>query len=667
MRTPSLEIGSGSARGLIHAALIAFAPLAIAAALTGVVALADGTSFAHVNLLPSRAIPAWRFGLALVAAIAGYLGVYFAPGLLLMRTLGLRLPNAVANLAAAFVLSLLAVSLAWIAAQAATAGIAGRSCLYLTVAALDVAALVAGLALAPGAPALPELPAKAKGTGAGELLVPIGGVLLLIAAVWLFMPGKIAIEALEGDATEVHGFAQSLMVSALPEWDLESGAWGFYPTFMFVSYPVFFSLALVGGVEAAVRLPALLFLGMMVIATADLAARGRTRFAGGSLNVLIPILVTAYLSAQVGAYYAGYHPFHGDLGCSPLEEWIVTALAMCAFLLLRDGASGLAAVAALLSILAFPSGLMFAGLIGVVGLVVGRFEERRVLWRFGLAMFVLLLVYAIVLVIYTVNTGTFDAMMGEWFEKYFRGRASFAAESVSRMAMALGWFVLLCGGLPFLAVLVAPFRADRVTRWMALVTLAWVGFFLASPNKNIHYFMPAALLPMGVAMRIAAGWSERPRLSLGIAGALSTSAMICIVLCAPEPVPPYVADREFGRRTVFLARNERQAVDYSRVIHNVMPPLWTWKPGDPWSIGYHTWVLYSSRRYEFDRPYDFYVGTGPAPVEGVTEVTSITTPSGEEAKLWVRGGRATLRDWKSREYPLRERLSRFDFDMTPGS
>jgi hypothetical protein len=667
VKAPAPEATSGSARGLVHAALLAFVPLAVAALLTAIIALADGVSFAHATLLPARAIPAWRFTLAIVAAIAGYLGVYFAPGLLLMRTLGIRLPNAPANAAAAFVLSLLAVSLGWIAAQAATTGIAGRSCLYLTVAALDVAALVAGLALAPEAPALPPLPAKAAGTGPGELLVPVGGVLLLIVAVWLFMPGKIAIEALESGATEVHGFASSLMGSALPEWDLESGAWGFYPTFMFVSYPVFFSIALLGGVEAAVRLPALLLLGMTVLATADLAARGRTRFAGGSLNVLVPILVAAYLSAQVGAYYAGTHPFHADLGAASLNEWAVTALAMCAFLLLRDGAAGLAAVAALLSILAFPSGLMFAGFIGIAGLFVGRFEERRVLWRFGLAMVALLLVYAIVLVIYTVNTGTFDAMMSEWYVKYFRGRASVGAESVSRMASALGWFVLLCGGLPFLAVLVAPLRADRVTRWMALVTLAWAGFFVVSPDKNIHYFLPAALLPMGVALRMAAGWSDRPRLSLGIAGALSTSSMICIVMCAPKPSPPYVADREFGKRTVFLARNEREAVDYAGVLHGVAPPIATWKPGDPWTIGPHTWVLYSSRRTGFDRPYDFYVGTGPAPAEGVTEVTRIVTPSGEEASLWVRGGLGTLREWKDREYPLRARLSRFNFDMSPRS
>ena len=75
--------------------------------------------------------------------------------------------------------------------------------------------------------------------------------------------------------------------------------------------------------------------------------------------------------------------------------------------------------------------------------------------------------------------------------------------------------------------------------------------------------------------------------------------------------------------------------------------------------------MYASRRYEFDRPYDFYVGQGPAPVEGVTEISRYVTPSGDRVTLWARGGRATLRRWKDQEYPLRTELSRFHFDMSP--
>ena len=96
--------------------------------------------------------------LALLALASGYFGVYFAPGLLLMRAFGWRVDNPVGNAIAAFVLSLFGVSLAWIGAQAVTDGIAGRTCLYLTIACLDAAALLAAVFLARGAPALPTLP-----------------------------------------------------------------------------------------------------------------------------------------------------------------------------------------------------------------------------------------------------------------------------------------------------------------------------------------------------------------------------------------------------------------------------------------------------------------------------------------------------------------------------
>ena len=63
----------------------------------------------------------------------------------------------------------------------------------VTVAALDVAALIAGVALSAGAPALPPLPAKAKGSGRPELLVPVAGVVLMIAEVMVPSFGALGI------------------------------------------------------------------------------------------------------------------------------------------------------------------------------------------------------------------------------------------------------------------------------------------------------------------------------------------------------------------------------------------------------------------------------------------------------------------------------------------
>lgn len=659
-----VEAPRAGAGGTLRAAALGLGPLAAAALLTAFAAYLHESTFADVLLLPPWGIGAVRTTVAVAALLCGYFAVFFAPGLLLMRALGVRTSNAPANAVAAFVLSLVGVSVAWIVAQAATRGIAGRSCLFLTVAVLDVAALLAGAVLAAGAPALPSLPARHRGTGRRELLVPVLGVLLLAAAAWLLMPGKITIEALEGDATEVHGFAASLAASAFPEWDLESGAWGFYPTFMFVGYPVFFSIALLGDTEAAVRLPALLFLGMLVLSLADLAGRGRTRAAGGSLNVLVPMLAVGYLSLQVGAYYAGYHPFHGDLACSPLEEWAVTALAACALVLLREGAAGLAAVAALLSILTFPSGLMLAGLIGLGGLLSGERGDRRAVLRWGFALLALLAVYAVLLFVYTVTTGIFDAMIGEWWAKYFQGRARFAAEAPERMLVAAGWWALLAGGLPVLALPFGAFGPGRMARWLSVVTLAWVAFFLLSPNKNIHYFMPVALAPMAVALRLVAGGGDARR-TLAAPALLTLSATAAIALSWPRPAPPYTADREFGRRTVFLAATERQAVDYSRVLFHVMDPLWKWQPGRPWTIGHHTWVMYAARDFDPSGDYDFWVGPGPAPRADLAEITRTTTPDGTRVTWWARGGRSALREWRERTYPLRTERSRFNFEMPP--
>ncbi|MGH2569581.1 MAG: hypothetical protein ACRDGR_00055, partial [bacterium] len=518
--------------GTLRAALLALLPLAVAALLTSLAASLDAAPFDDVVLLPPDGISPARLLLALGVLVAGWFGVYFAPGLLVMRAARLRLGNPVSNAIAAFVLSLFALSLAWIAAQAATEGLAGRTCLYLVTGCLDAAALGIAVFRAPGAPALPPLPGDARSRVRVELVVPVAGIVLLLIAGSVLMPGKIAVEALEGDATEVRGFAASLWERALPYWDLESGAWGFYPTFVFVSYPVFFSLALLGDTEAAVRLPALLFLGVLLLATADLAARGRTRAAAGSLRVLLPMLAAGYLSMQVGAYYAGYHPFHGDLGCSPLEEWIVTGLAMCAVVLARDGAPLLAAVAAFLSLLTFPSGLMLVGLLGIAGFVTATSAaERRVVLRWGIGLGALVAAWAVFLIAWASAQGTFGPMIAEWWAKYFEGRAGIASESPARMLRALGWFTLLAGGLPIVGFALAAVRGDRVARWLALAGGLWVAFFVLSPQKNIHYFFPAALLPVATALRTTAGRGGRA--SRLFAAALGVSALACVVLCRP--------------------------------------------------------------------------------------------------------------------------------------
>jgi hypothetical protein len=192
----------------------------------------------------------------------------------------------------------------------------------------------------------------------------------------------------------------------------------------------------------------------------------------------------------------------------------------------------------------------------------------------------------------------------------------------------------------------------------------WVGFFVLSPNKNIHYFLPAALLPMAVALRVATARAGTvpARLATGL---LAVSAMAAIAASRPKAVPSYVADREFGRRTVFLAGTEREAVDFSRVLFQVAGPLWKWTPDRPWTIGHHTWVMYADRDFEPGSELDFYVGQGPPPAAGLSEVTRIGGPDGRPVIWWARGGRATLREWWERTYALRTELSRFNFEMPP--
>lgn len=668
-------------------ALLAYVTLLVCAGLTLLAAYLDKSSFADVVLLPSEGVEWFRFMVGVLAYITGYFGIYFAPGLVMMRALRISHPNGVAKTLAAFTLSLIGLALAWILTMTVATGEGNRASFYLTVAIFEAVIIVVAWARNRGTSGntQPFSWLDVAQGGGRDLVIPAIGVFLMIVVGCILMPGKISIESLEGDATEVHGFAASLFHGGLPQWDLEVGVWGFYPTFMFVSYPVFFSLALGGISEAALRLPALLFLGILVLAMADLAGRKEGKETSAALGLLLPVLVTAYLSLQVGAYYANYDPLHGDLAAAPIVEWLVTALAMSAVVLIRDGAPGLGAVAAFLSIISFASGLMLVGLLGVAGFLIGTTNERKVLMKWGLVLTGLVAGYAVFVAAYTSAQGTLEPTINEWLSKYFTHRVAVGAESPLTMLRALGWYVLLAGGLPVVGYIMAFLSRDRMAKWLALTGLLWVGFFIfMSPIKNIHYLMPAALIPVVLATRAGpgrkmgyvsgaqAGWAKAIRSAKiaewrapAWASLITLSGLVVIFLSWPKPIPPYTADREFGRTTVFLASIEREAVENSAVLYNIVKPLSKWKAGDPWTTGHHTWVRYADRTLQPSRQYDFYVGRAQPPVDGLEEMSRVTLDGGGYAVLWARDGRARLREWETKFFPLKKELSRFNFDLDP--
>ena len=641
---------------VLRAASLGLAPLLIAALSIQTIASMDGRAFADVVLLPPRATPWIRDLLAAVALMAGFFGVFFAPGLLAMRAFRVPSPSPASMALAALTLSCALLSLVWIIVMSLFPGEGGRKCLLLTAAATDAVLLLLAVKTAPGAPAIAWAREAKFST---SLLLPAVAIGAAIFLGLLLMPGKLRIEAMEGDATEVMGFGLSLFDRGIPEWDLETGAWGFYPTFVFVAYPVFFSLALGGISEAAVRLPGLLFLGVMMLAAFDLARRSISGSArDGSARdlswrrTLPPILATGFLSLVVGAQYAGYHPFHGDLGCSPLEEWIVTGFAMSTIVLARDGMPRLAALSALLSILTFPSGLMLVGLLGIAGLAFGDREARRSVLRTGLWLGIFLAAYAVALALFTMSRGTFAPMMAEWRANILRGARASApniprascGRQVGRRCFAAGSPSSVSFWLGFAGT--KPRAGSPPLRSSGLRSSFFRRARTCTTSCRSHY------LPVVAALRSRApSWP------------LAASTLVCIVLVWPNRVPPYTADREFGEHSIFLEEDLRAAVDDSMVLYNLAEPLWKWEPGDGWTLGHHTWVVYAKYSETPSSEPQFYVGRGTPPRGDLQEITRIPVGNGESATLWSRRGREDWREWRDLRYPLKRDLSRFNFDM----
>jgi hypothetical protein len=149
---------------------------------------------------------------------------------------------------------------------------------------------------------------------------------------------------------------------------------------------------------------------------------------------------------------------------------------------------------------------------------------------------------------------------------------------------------------------------------------------------------------------------------MAIPALLTLSVAGTIALCRPRPSDPYVADREFGRRTLFLAGTERQAIGFARVLHQRMDDVRAWRPGKAWTLAPRTWVHYADRGYEPLRRHEFFVGHGPPPVAGLFEIARIPGANGKPVSWWARDENA-LEVWKKETHPRRADASPFHFDL----
>jgi hypothetical protein len=431
------------------------------------------------------------------------------------------------------------------------------------------------------------------------------GVAVALALVVLFY-AKVFVENFAGDGTEHFEYARSLKRHLFPYWDLENGAWGFHHRFFFFAYPGLLSILSVGEIEAAVRLPGVLYAtGLFLLMPLFLPAAGRSRGAA-----LLYAGAGVLLVFWFNAHYTAWDPGFADIAAPTSVDLLGAYLIFGSLAFLLRGERGWFLTFALLATITTQFGAVLTGL--ALAILAATSRDRRPILGSS-AVFVGL--YALLVAGFALRDHLYPLGQTVFTTAYL---ASYWAQvpAVSGVLFQLLLLALTTGGL---VLLVVPYlaRGDRLTLQLYAVGILYAGLMVLSARINPHYFLPPALFIVAAGSRSLA-LVER---SAWPAFCCVIPALLSVWITAPLASRPAAAARELGGRVRIEAETYRDQVRLAQLVYDIFP-------FDDYGVGHHTLVYYASRRRCTSCDYIF------APTGAV--------PSGYE-QTYARDDRAVLR------------------------
>jgi hypothetical protein len=464
-----------------------------------------------------------------------------------------------------FALSLVGISLAAAGAQAvAPLGPSGFVAVILACTLLAFALLLFRLrGSAAGVARRLAWPFAAPGsrvTIAAQLLVP---ALLLIA-----LTPKFFWENFNGDGAHALEAARLLLRQPVPFWPAGSGEIGGFPglTSALYAFPTSWFIRLFGPIEAAARLPYLLYMPAIHSGMLLIVRHGGRPVPWQSLGLWLGLVVYTV----VVAFSATYSPYSADLALPATQD---TLLVLCfvgfALATMRRDWPWFG-LFALLTFTSLPNGLLMIGFWCVALFLSGR--RRR-------AMACALVLPALVAFAFVVPRLLDLAGLPAPGAEYSGGGlfVRFAFLQVTDVSRFL-YLLVPCGIVPAVT-LVLWRRIDAWAKVFALVTFASFLFAYVQAYAPLHYYVPAMLLPLVVYWRPPVS-GQRSRRELGL---VIAAAIVAFFLALPTSLAPFTEARRVGE-TIDVRVGDYTAMDpaafrASTLLHELIP--YDWDPAVP--------------------------------------------------------------------------------------
>ena len=464
----------------------------------------------------------------------------------------------------------------------------------------------------------------------------LGWILALPALITVALLPVLVWQDLNPDGLEALTTGRSLnelILPRLPTGELAGLGLGMVT----IAFPVHWFIACFGTVDAAARLPVVLYLPLLLAAVLALAELGAARRLCRLEEGVLVVALAAFLVTM--AYSDTYHLYSADLASPANIDILATALMVATLGFLFGGETGWFLLTALFTYFTRPTALPLLGF-AFIAVALGVREGRHgLLLRIAAAL-------ALCLVAGLVFDKVLPRLMGVAFAQdaaSLGGRIRFLRFDDVRRVL---FVVIPCGILPALA-LGAWKRQDAIARVVTLVAAQYFLFFYVLAFVALHHFAPVMVLPLVVYWRVVLAQSRRGWLT----GAAYAAAAVALWLSLPRTFAVDRSIRAIGRQTVWrvgdydgayqdyrAAFRHKNLLDTLFLPFNLNPDPSRNRLGTPWA------QIHYSRRPAVPDSLTNYLGqprTDPAPA-GFTQV------AGDSAvAVYVRDQARWLRDRSS--------------------
>jgi hypothetical protein len=378
---------------------------------------------------------------------------------------------------------------------------------------------------------------------------------------------------LSPDGFEALEIGRSLSWTALPRFLTQGGLAGLGIGMLPMAYPVHWFIMLFGPIEAAARLPILLYLPILFMALAALIEFRSPRRLGGIEEAAIMLALAVYVVTM--GYSASYDSYFADLSSPAAFETLTVTVMVAAASFLWSEQPGWFVGAAVLSYLARPTGLLFVLLLGL-GLVLVAPERRR-------SIFILVAasvgVWGLLYVAYEVLLPSFADTTLEYSAGSIIDRFHYLRLDDWRRVI----YVVVPGGLVPAVALLAVRQQDRIARSLTIAALGYFVVFYVPAFTNLHHFVPAMILPIVVFWRVALRRSSRRWL----VGAAYAGGIVALIASLPRHFEIDRSMRQIGGAVAYRIGDygssrvsaHRESYRGRDLLHRLFAP--DWEVADP--------------------------------------------------------------------------------------